>query len=340
MVKKIFFWVAVVALISWAGLASYGTWTFYNQLNQAQTTNQELLQKQETVEKKLATTTEKLEKQIKTLEDTVKTQEKIIESREKFLASLPPAQAAIVSAADKVDITALKQKILDAQEVVASEKKDFTVVDTQTELVNGVTAEITAAVQAYDAEIARQQEEENSRNNYQNNNGGGGSGYSGGSNNGGGSGGSGGSSGGSGGGGGSTGGSTQNYPGLDIVRQALNDVGGSWVSLGAADIVCRVDWAAACAHPGGYIEVDTQYLGNSYWWWYPIMMHEYAHQIQYNHWTKLNNSNRYYELFGGDAEWLADCMSAARISGYESAYGYSCSQDQINYGSGGWSGNF
>ena len=133
-------------------------------------------------------------------------------------------------------------------------------------------------------------------------------------------------------------GNTQNIPGLDIVRQALNDVGGGWVNLGAADVVCSLDWAAACAHPGGYIEVDTEYLGQSYDWWYPIMLHEYAHQIQFIHWTNLQSAPRYQQLFGNDIEWLTECMSQARMPDYYSTYGYSCSQEQVNYGSGVWSG--
>lgn len=343
MLKRIILGFIIVFATGWALGASYFAYELNNKLEAAQNVVVESNNKYEKLNDQLTETKASLEKQNAELTATIEEQKKVLESRDNFLATLPPAREALASAENKIDVTNFKQQILDAQNVVATEKVNPTVVDEQAQKVTALTSEITAAVKTYDEEQARKQQQQQktentqtSRNNTghtqpKNTNTNKNSSSGGNTNNGGSS------------GGGNTGpkqGSTQNYPGLEIVRQALNDVGGSWVSLGAADVVCSVDWAAACAHYGGYIEVDTQYLGNDYNWWYPIMLHEYAHQVQFIHYDKYRNASGYHNLFGSDVEWLTDCMAMSVMPNYTSGYGYSCSQEQLNYAHGGWSGNF
>ncbi len=347
MVKKVLTILLVVLLTGWGGYATYLLFDLNNQLEAQNQTITKLKNDTSNTVDELNSNIEKLEKEKTELEGTVETQKKLLESRENFLAVLPPAKEALDRTENKIDPAPFKQKILEAQDIVAAEKVDPENINVQTQNVKNVVAEINNAIQAYDAEQERKRQEQQTNNSNTNTNSGSrntnnGSSNSGGktntnTNNNGGGGGSSNSGGGSSGGGREH---TQNIPGLDIVRQALDAVGGSWVRLGAADQVCSVDWAAACAHYDAYIEVDTEYLGNSYDWWYPIMMHEYAHQVQFQHYDKMMNSSQFKALFGSDVEWLADCMSMARMSGYSSGYGYGCSGDQINYGANAWNGNF
>lgn len=123
-------------------------------------------------------------------------------------------------------------------------------------------------------------------------------------------------------------------------RQALDAVGGVNIMLGTAPVVCGLDNSLACAYPTGVILFAEESANEDYDFFYAVMMHEYAHQIQYKHREKMENAAGYRELFQKDIEWLADCMAAARIPGYTSNYHYSCTNAQIEYGRQAWKGNY
>lgn len=331
MIKKVLIVSLVALLTCWGGVAAYLVFDFNNRLEAQNQTITKLQNDTSSTIDELNKNVENLEKEKTELQGTVDNQKKLLESRENFLAVLPLAKDALARTENKIDPAPYKQKVLDAQNVVAEEKTNPENINTQTQNVKNTVAEIDTALQTYDAEQDRarqeREQEQQSNNNrntetetetdngsYSNNSDSGNSG------------------------GGS--GPTQSASGLDVVRQALNDVGGGWVRLGAAPVVCGVEWAVACADPSGYIEVDSDYLGRGYNWWYKIMMHEYAHQIQFPHYDQMVKSPTYQNLFGGNIEWAADCMAAARIPGYYSGYGYSCNADQLNYGANAWNGNF
>ena len=123
-------------------------------------------------------------------------------------------------------------------------------------------------------------------------------------------------------------------------RQALDAVGGTDIKLGAAPEVCGRGDSMACAYPSGVVLIVEDYANENYDFYYPIMMHEYAHQIQFKYGQELDYSQKYEQLFNMDKEWLADCMAASKIPGYSSNYQYQCSQEQKEYGADAWKGLF
>lgn len=123
-------------------------------------------------------------------------------------------------------------------------------------------------------------------------------------------------------------------------RQALNAVGGEDIKLGAAPVVCGRSDSLACSYPSGTILLADAYTNGDYDYYYPIMMHEYAHHFQFQYADALERSQKYKELFNSDKEWLADCMAASKIPGYMSNYRYQCSPEQKEYGAGAWKGIF
>lgn len=129
---------------------------------------------------------------------------------------------------------------------------------------------------------------------------------------------------------------------LTSARAALDEVGGSWVTLDARDLVCDMTDAIACATPG-HVSVASHVAENSKEWWIGPMTHEYAHQIQYQNWDKVMNSVRAVELFGeGDRriENMADCMTVSKLPNYIGPYQPNCSAEQVAYGTEAWNGNF
>lgn len=126
-------------------------------------------------------------------------------------------------------------------------------------------------------------------------------------------------------------------------RLALNAVGGEDIKLGSAKTVCGkpIDEAIACAYaPFKVVLIVEEDLEKSYDYFYGIMMHEYAHQVQFSNLKSLESSEAYKILFDADLEWLADCMSVAKIQNYRSGYEYSCTSEQLVYSKKAWSGDF
>ncbi len=117
------------------------------------------------------------------------------------------------------------------------------------------------------------------------------------------------------------------------VRAALDLVGGGDVGLEESSS-CAGGTAAACANSNGYIKYrsDVASWSESRLNW--AMAHELAHIHQFRVWGALNDSDGYHRLFGGDPEFLANCMALVR--GYAGTVG--CDADQQVWASAIWVG--
>lgn len=117
------------------------------------------------------------------------------------------------------------------------------------------------------------------------------------------------------------------------VRAALDLVGGADVGL-VESASCAGGTAAACANSDGYIKyrADVATWSDSRLNW--AMAHELAHIHQFRVWGALNDSGAYQDMFGGDPEFLANCMAVVR--GYAGSVG--CDAEQQTWASGIWVG--
>ena len=117
------------------------------------------------------------------------------------------------------------------------------------------------------------------------------------------------------------------------VRAALDLVGGGGVGLYESSS-CAGGNAPACANSNGYIkyraDIANWSAGRLNW----AMAHELAHIYQFRVWGALTSSSAYGSLFGGDPEFLANCMAVVR--GYPGSVG--CNGDQQAWASGIWVG--
>lgn len=117
------------------------------------------------------------------------------------------------------------------------------------------------------------------------------------------------------------------------VRAALDLVGGGGVGLYESSS-CAGGNAPACANSNGYIkyraDIASWSAGRLNW----AMAHELAHIYQFRVWGALTSSGTYGTLFGGDPEFLANCMAVVR--GYPGSVG--CDGDQQAWASGIWVG--
>lgn len=126
---------------------------------------------------------------------------------------------------------------------------------------------------------------------------------------------------------------TSGPDGYARVRAALDLVGGGGVGLYESSS-CAGGTAPACANSNGYIKYRADIAG-----WSPArlnwaMAHELAHIYQFRVWGALNSSGAYGAMFGGDPEFLANCMAVVR--GYPGSVG--CNADQQAWASGIWVG--
>lgn len=128
---------------------------------------------------------------------------------------------------------------------------------------------------------------------------------------------------------------------LSGARQALDAVGGTWVGLGRADVVCGLPAAIACAHSDGTVMVANRVAGNDSGYWMGPMAHEYAHQIQFKNYAALLASPTLTSLFEAGTpgiERLADCMAVILVPTWNGPYQASCSQDQLAFAQRVWTG--
>lgn len=241
----------------------------------------------------------------------------LLASREGFLANLAELHDTVVSAEGKINTTEAMGKAFEAQDLVYKEASSIEVVEQQQTLLKQETENLKEMLVAWELEQARQAAEEAQKNQP----------------------------------------SATPKPSssqkpvpppaeptpprdpLSTPRQALNDVGGSWVTLSSADMVCNMSRAVACATTG-HITIATKYVNSSYGFWYDYMMHEYAHQIQFNNWGVMKASPFYQNAFNSDPEWLATCMAEHRKPGHRTGYNYSCSSEQMAYASRAWNNDF
>lgn len=117
------------------------------------------------------------------------------------------------------------------------------------------------------------------------------------------------------------------------VRAALDLVGGGGIGLYESSS-CAGGNAPACANSNGYIKyrADIANWSASRLNW--AMAHELAHIYQFRVWGALTSSEAYGSMFGGDPEFLANCMAVVR--GYPGSVG--CDGDQQAWASGIWVG--
>jgi hypothetical protein len=117
------------------------------------------------------------------------------------------------------------------------------------------------------------------------------------------------------------------------VRAALDRVGGQGVGL-YESASCAGGTAPACANSYGYIKYRsdvTEWSTDRLEW---AMAHELAHIHQFRVWGALTSSDAYQSMFGGDPEFLANCMAVVR--GFPGSIG--CDADQQRWASGIWVG--
>ena len=117
------------------------------------------------------------------------------------------------------------------------------------------------------------------------------------------------------------------------VRAALDLVGGGGVGLYESSS-CAGGSAPACANSNGYIKYRADVAGWSADRLNWAMAHELAHIYQFRVWGALTSSGAYDSLFGGDPEFLANCMAVVR--GYPGSVG--CDGEQQAWASGIWVG--
>ena len=117
------------------------------------------------------------------------------------------------------------------------------------------------------------------------------------------------------------------------VRAALDRVGGGGVGLYESSS-CAGGTAPACANSNGYIKYRADITGWSEGRLNWAMAHELAHIYQFRVWGTLTSSGAYGAMFGGDPEFLANCMAVVR--GFPGAVG--CSGEQQAWASGIWVG--
>lgn len=121
--------------------------------------------------------------------------------------------------------------------------------------------------------------------------------------------------------------------GFARVRAALDRVGGGGVGL-YESASCAGGTAPACANSNGYIKYRADIVDWNVDQLNWAMAHELAHIYQFRVWGALNSSDVYHSSFGGDPEFLANCMAVVR--GYPGSIG--CDSEQQVWASGIWVG--
>ena len=266
--------------------------------------NQNIAASYEKVMAEKATETKNLKEDVSGLENQLREQKEILDSRQGFLESVSKAKAALIEAGKVSDVTKSRELVETAQEVVYLERDDADTITVQTAAVDKEIGKLFELTSSGEKALLKT----DSSISYSD--------------------------------------LLEELPGLRTLssdhpaRLALDAVGGLDIKLGAAPLVCGREDSMACAYPTGVILMVEDYADENYDFYYPVMMHEYAHQVQFKHGQELDRSSQYEQLFGRDGEWLADCMAASKIPGYSSNYQYECSQAQKEYGAGAWKGLF
>jgi cell division protein FtsL len=267
-----------------------------------------------------------LESAVAEKDATIATQEELLASREGFLTTLGEAAALLDEARPKVDVSGFERTVSAEQDRVAAERENPAVVANSTATVRDAMNVLRTEVQEYDAEQERlraeQEQQELEREQRE----------------------------------GldpneeppptpdpsaNTNAAPATDPVLAGARSALDAVGGGWVHLERADIVCEMAAAIACAHPDGRVIVANRVAGNSKGYWMGPMAHEYAHQIQFKNYWALIDSPTLAALFTtGNAglELLADCMAKVIVPTWRGPYQADCDGDEMAFAQRVWNG--
>lgn len=234
------------------------------------------------------------------------TRKAVLAERSGFVAAVAAADAAFTSASGKVTVEEQRAAVIAAQNTVLAEASDPAAVTAQTATVADIAAKVTAEVAAYDQRAAEAAARTSNAAR-------------------------------------STGPSRAASPSAPVgggdwladMRQRLNAVGGSHISLDVYDGWCGSVRAPACAYQGVGIKVspDIANMTPARRNW--AMVHELAHFSHFARWFDINNSAGYQQLFASNPEVLANCMASAR--GY-SNHGHHCSTEMVNWAAGIWNG--
>jgi hypothetical protein len=252
-----------------------------------------------------ATEIKNLKEDMTGLDSKLSRQQELLDSRQGFLDAVSDAKSALTKAQKSSDVTESLQLIKEAQEVVFQERGTPANIDLETEKVKKETGRLLARIGFLTKDSSLSPAQVITAADL-----------------------------------------SQQVEGLETLpkthpaRRALDAVGGTDIMLGTAPVVCGLKNSLACAYPTGVILLVKDFADKDYDFYYPVMMHEYAHQIQYKYRESMEDSEGYEELFNKDIEWLADCMAAAKIPGYSSNYHYKCSPAQVEYGAAAWKGFF
>jgi hypothetical protein len=242
---------------------------------------------------------------------TLRVRQGVLDERPAFIEAVRSAGAAFEAAAGKVDVSTAHAAVLQAQATVLAETESTDAVKAQTAAVTQATADVTAAVAAFDARKAAENVKKPA---------------------------------------GSAPAAplapTTSQPApppapalswFDDMRQRLNNAGGSHVSLFEYDGQCGGRYAVACSFAGVGIGVHS---GIASWtsarknW---VATHELAHQYHFAVWNQVASSGGYGQLFGGDPELLANCMSSARgVTNH--GHAGACTRDRIDWAAQIWNG--
>lgn len=131
-------------------------------------------------------------------------------------------------------------------------------------------------------------------------------------------------------------------------EKALDDISGGTVDFVIDKDGCRntlTPYVLACVRGDNplrvYVVDENAAEVESYEFWFPIMMHEFAHTIQLRNYGTITVSAGYINEFESDLEWYADCMAQWKIgASYVSSYGNTCTTKQLQLGKDAWSGVF
>lgn len=266
--------------------------------------------------RKEATVTEYLKIDTTEQEKVVALKTELLKARPGFLETIKNVKTVLDSASGKTDVSDEKNIVLEAQKtvLVATTVEEITKAG---ETVNAATEKMKAKIAAYEAEqeklrqdaAARQAAATKSTSS---------SGSSGGS---------------------SSAGSTNTGGGWFATAQSiLNAYGGGWVTLSSDIGQCGEVSSLACSayqviYVGPGIDRGYEYIR-----W--VIVHELAHQYQYNVWSALMSSPTYASLYENSGyapiEKLANCMARARGITLNTNV---CTPAMVNYAAGVWNGN-
>lgn len=219
----------------------------------------------------------------------------VLEVRPAFLTEVTGLSSALDGAEGKVDTAAHLASALSAQQTVLAEKSDPGTVTAATATIHAITQRVGSEVESWQAaQVARLAQSAGPA----------GPAWS-----------------------------SSGPDGYARVRAALDRVGGGGVGLYESSS-CAGGVAPACANSNGYIkyraDIADWSAGRLNW----AMAHELAHIHQFRVWGALTSSPAYASLFGGDPEFLANCMAVVR--GYPGSVG--CNGEQQAWASAIWVG--